>query len=76
MGRGEVYIGSWWGNPKERIHWEDRNVDKGIILTGSSGSGMWGLGLDPSCSVQGQLTGSCECGNEPSVSMKYGMFLD
>jgi hypothetical protein len=25
---------------------------------------------------QGQVVGSCECGNEPSVSMKCGEFLD
>jgi len=24
----------------------------------------------------GQVVGSCECGNEPSVSMKYEEFLD
>ena len=27
-------------------------------------------------SGQGQLVGTCECGNEPSVSIKCGEFLD
>ena len=31
---------------------------------------MWGYGLDPSGSGQGQVTGTCECGNEPSGSIK------
>jgi hypothetical protein len=32
----------------------------------------WGHGLDQSGSGQGQVTGSCECSNEPSVSIKCG----
>jgi hypothetical protein len=31
-GRGEVHIGFWWGNPKERDHFEDLDVDGRIIL--------------------------------------------
>ena len=33
-----------------------------------------GYGLDQAGSVYGQVTGSCECGNEPSVSVKHGEF--
>ena len=33
-------------------------------------------GLDRSGSGQGQLVGTCEYGNEPSVSRKCGEFLD
>jgi hypothetical protein len=51
MGSGEVYIGSWLGNLRERDHWEDRSVDEvDNIKTVSSGSGMWELGMDRSCS--------------------------
>ena len=34
-----------------------------------------GRGLDRSGSGYGQMTGSCECGNEPSGSIKCGEFL-
>ena len=40
--------------------------------------GKWnrGHGLDWPFSEQGKLAGSCKRGNEPSVSMKCGEFLD
>jgi len=31
-GRGEVHTGFWWGNLRERGHWEDPAVDGRIIL--------------------------------------------
>jgi len=45
-GRGEAYTGFWWGNLRERDHLEDTGIDGRKILNGSSGSGMWGCGLD------------------------------
>jgi hypothetical protein len=47
-----------------------------IILRSISGSGMWGYGLDRTGSGQGQVAGTCECGNENSDSIKWGEFLD
>ena len=35
----------------------------------------WGYGLDWSVSRQGQVVGSCKCGNEPSGSIKCEEFL-
>jgi len=32
MGGVEVYTGSWWGNVRERDHFEDTGVDGRIIL--------------------------------------------
>jgi len=37
---------------------------------------MWEFGMDWVGPGKGQLADDCECGNEPSVSMKYGEFLD
>ena len=37
---------------------------------------MWGCGLVPAGSGEEQVTGDCECGNEPSGSIKCGKFLD
>jgi hypothetical protein len=32
MGRGEARTGFWWGNLRERYHWDDTGVDGRIIL--------------------------------------------
>jgi hypothetical protein len=56
------------GRPRRR--WED-NIKMDIQV-----SGMWGYGLDPSGSAQGQVAGCCECGNETLGSIKCGEFLD
>jgi hypothetical protein len=37
---------------------------------------MWVCGLDWAGSEYGQVAGACECGNEPSGSIKRGEFLD
>ena len=37
---------------------------------------MWGYGLDRAGSGQGQVEGTCECGNEPSCSIKCVEFVD
>ena len=39
-GTREGHTGFWWGNLKETSHLEDLNIDEGIILNGSSSSGM------------------------------------
>jgi len=37
---------------------------------------MWGYGLDCAGSELGLVAGTCECGNEPSGSIKWAEFLD
>jgi hypothetical protein len=32
MGRGDLCTGFWWGNPRNRDHLEDTNVDERITL--------------------------------------------
>jgi hypothetical protein len=66
----------WWGYLREKDQFGDPGVDGRIILrlifrkwdvrtwTGSS----W-LGI-------GTGGGTCECGNESSVSIQLGLFLD
>ena len=43
MGAGEVCTGFWWGNLRERDHWEDPDVDGRIILRWIFR--MWDMGL-------------------------------
>jgi hypothetical protein len=43
FGRGEVHIGFWWGNLRERDHLEDPGLDRRIILRWISGSGLGAL---------------------------------
>jgi len=38
--------------------------------------GVWGHGLDRADSGYGQVADACECGNEPTGSIKCGEFLD
>jgi hypothetical protein len=44
------------------------------LEAGSAGGGMWVCGLDWAGPGQGQVVDACECGNEPSVSIKCGEF--
>ena len=37
---------------------------------------MWCYGLDRAGLGQGELVDTCECGNEPLGSIKYGEFID
>jgi hypothetical protein len=32
MGKGEAYIGFWWGNLMERDHWGDQGINGRIII--------------------------------------------
>ena len=44
--KGEVRTRFWWGDLRERDPLGDPGVEGRIILDGSSGSRMWGYGLD------------------------------
>ena len=56
---------------RPRLRWED-NIKMNLREVG------WEQRLDRSGSgsAQGQVAGSCEYGNEPSGSIKYGEFLE
>jgi hypothetical protein len=55
------------GRPRRR--WKD-NIKMDLREVG------WGHGLDRSGLGYGQVAGCCECGNEPSGSIKCGEFLE
>ena len=55
------------GRPRPK--WED-NIKIGLQEVG------WGHGLDQSGSGQGQVVGTCECGNEHSVAIQCWDFHD
>jgi len=56
------------GRPRRR--WEDN------IKMDPQEGGCEGYGLDQAGSGYGQLAGTCECGNEPSGTLKCGEFLN
>ena len=64
------------GKPEGRSHWGNLDIDGWMILGWISRRwdvGIWtGLGW-PRIETGG---GRCECGNEPSGSVKCGEFLD
>ena len=66
-----------WGNRREGDHWGDLGVDGRIILGWISRKwdvGMWtGLGWSR---IETGVADVCECGNEPSGSVKCEEFLD
>jgi hypothetical protein len=52
------------GNPRERDHLEDIDVEGRIILKWIFKKRDRGHGLDWSASGQGQVAGACECSDE------------
>jgi hypothetical protein len=64
------------GKPGERDHWGDPGVDGRVTLRRIFRK--WDVGLWTGLSWLRIETGggTCECGNEPSGSIKCGEFLD
>jgi hypothetical protein len=71
-----VHTGFWWGNLRERDHLKDPGLDGRIILKWISRTWDGRAWTELSSSQQGQMTGTCECGNELSGSIKCRVFLD
>jgi hypothetical protein len=58
------YMQGFGGKPEERPrHRRDGNIKINLRKMG------WGYGLDRYGSGSGQVSGCCECGNEPSGSI-------
>jgi hypothetical protein len=76
MGRTEVYTGFWWGILREKDHLEDPGVDGRIILRWIFSKWTVGARTGLIWIKIGKVSGTCECGNEPSGSVKCGEFID
>jgi hypothetical protein len=74
VGRGQVYTGFWWGNLRKRDHLGDPVIDGRIILRWVFRK--WDVGVWSGSSWLRTGTGTCECSNKPSRSIKCGEFLD
>jgi hypothetical protein len=68
-GKGEVYTGFWWGNLRKTDHMKEPGVDGKTILRWIFRKWDGGHGLDRSGSGQGQVAGTCKCGNEPAGNL-------
>ena len=73
-GTGEVHTGFWCGDQRERGHLEDLGVYGSMILKWNFKKWNGGTWTGYAAGMR-QVVGSCECRNEPSVSMKYGEVL-
>jgi hypothetical protein len=73
-GKREMHTGFWWGDMRECDHLGDPGVGGRIILKWIFKK--WDGSMDWIELAQGQVAGSCECGNEPPGSIKCGEFLD
>ena len=72
----EVYTGFWWGNLRERDHFEDPGVDGRIILRWIFRKwdvGVWTGSIWFRIGTHGV---TCESSNVLSGSIKYGKFLE
>ena len=64
------------GKPEGKNHWGDLGVDGRIILGWICRGRMWVYGLDWAGPGYREVEDACECGNEPSGSVKCGELLD
>ena len=71
----EMHTEFWWGYLRERGDLEDLGVDRRIILNWIFKK-WYGAAWTGSGPGQGQVTGDCKCGIEPSGSMKCGECLE
>jgi len=75
VGRGEVHTGWWLGNLRERDHLEDSGLDGTIMLRWIFRKWDVGVWIGLNWLRIGQVAGTCECGNGPSVFIKCGKLL-
>ena len=72
----EMHTGFWWGKPEGRRLLGTPKRRLGDNIRFYLKERMKGHGSDSSGAVQRPVAGFCECGNEPSGSIKCAEFLD
>jgi hypothetical protein len=75
-GTGLLHTGFKWGDLRGRDHIEELGVDGRRILKWIFRKWDGSMYYIYLAQDRGQMTGACECGNEPSGSIKCGEFLD
>jgi hypothetical protein len=73
---GGAYRVIWWENLREINYFQGQSLDGGILLKWVFKTRVRSHVLDQSGSGYEHVAGCCECGNEPSGSIKCGEFLD
>jgi len=74
-GTGMLHTWLQWRNVREIEHLEELVVYRRTISNWGFKKWVWEHGLYWSVSGHGQVAGACECGDEPSVSIKGREFI-
>jgi hypothetical protein len=76
QGRGEVCTEFWWGNRRERGYSGVSGAVGAVLLEMIFKNWNVGVRTELGWLRIGYVAGACECGEEPSGSIKRGEFLD
>jgi hypothetical protein len=71
MGRVETYTGFWWENLRENPGVDGRFILRWALRKRDVGAIDWTV-----LAEDREVTSTCECGNEPSGSIKCGKLVE
>jgi len=75
-GAGEVHTEFWWGDQRKGDNLEGLGIYGGDNIIWIFKTWGWVAWTGLIWLKIGKVTGTCECGNEPSGSIKCGELLD